>query len=1195
MTRDQRDREHAEPEHVAHRARPRNARGDDAVVEDEIDAAEAWRQIDEILTQHAGGERLPGLARSLDATGKGQLVARMNDLRAFAGDIVWDTLLATGNSLAFAITFAPYGATPVSKERVRKHVARLRAAELTDLTGAAFVELRKFFPGKLADELPTLVRDLSSLTGNPDVVRWWLTTTEPKLAAHRLATVADAALAKTCDEAQLWGWLDDLDGASAYYGLPELWKSTSDPTAKAKLAAKLGPLATEDPEFAAESELHKPDVDAVVKRRGSAEELLDATALARGRGDASVADVLATLRRDHPTPTQAVQILATLTYEPIAVVVPPLLEVPGVTATHLLTLWANFGYSEQAAALRDDRLRAAIKKRLGPGVPLRALVDTAYVKAAELARDEALRRWWIADAAPADALWLVASGSPAECAAACRALRSDGAGLGWAKQLTAQENQEQLRVLANNCGDAATTAHLRESVIREWSWDPITAGQREDADVTGAARSRLDAAVHDPTADRVARLADLDDAERAALAHDPKAVSELTAHLDQDELIRALALLDLTVASAIRATPARGYHRGVVEYLRTRPAGEEAEVFEHADLIDRATGHVHPDPLLVLPSLRQPKRLAQAIALVPAVVERLLAGSDPSLALRLLDDPFVRPKAAPYLAGRPEALDALPRYEHLTARGQTAFDELGRAAGAQRGGDEVRDVVTEIADGSYEDGAAKAAARGATLDSARQQTTIDGAVAALDQGASETADAMALVHQFRDQIPALIADPGRWPTVDRLRALIGLLPTVAFPDLSPATLLRSVNTRRWMFEDAQGFLLLGYFAKDPGAAVLAAVALFDDEPGARAWLRRLPHAAGLTDREEDWLDKLASLVADPDVLRDLFNVRFGIAAPAQYASATLHTLYETLSRLPDGHLQQERIKQIVSTDAGVGTAGYWSEELKAIVIDDEMAPDKSTDETPERASWMTRAQVTERYGFDDAALAAQVAAGHVEERAFDEGTLYKIATVVQDKFTSTVLHEVGHAVDEILGKQTEVIYDRAGWRKYGIDQFETWAAEAGGWDKVAAKDRAPIRQAWVDSLFSRRAIKDLVPDDHPALAARYAGVGLVDDARADRKSDYHERNQHGDRVFVSQPHYQAFYSVPLRTSQVAPSDYSMYAPEEYFAECYVEYYREVDGTPEGQRKKGGALPVWIKQWFDQHVDRVRFDPKRMKP
>ena len=71
--------------------------------------------------------------------------------------------------------------------------------------------------------------------------------------------------------------------------------------------------------------------------------------------------------------------------------------------------------------------------------------------------------------------------------------------------------------------------------------------------------------------------------------------------------------------------------------------------------------------------------------------------------------------------------------------------------------------------------------------------------------------------------------------------------------------------------------------------------------------------------------------------------------------------------------------------------------------------------------------------------------------------------------------------------------------------------------------------------------------------------------------------------------------MPLRTSQVAPSDYSMYAPEEYFAECYVEYYREVDGTPEGQRKKGGVLPVWIKQWFDQHVDRVRFDPKRMKP
>ena len=40
-----------------------------------------------------------------------------------------------------------------------------------------------------------------------------------------------------------------------------------------------------------------------------------------------------------------------------------------------------------------------------------------------------------------------------------------------------------------------------------------------------------------------------------------------------------------------------------------------------------------------------------------------------------------------------------------------------------------------------------------------------------------------------------------------------------------ATLLRAANTRRWMFEDGDAFLLLQYFAKDPGARVAVAIAL----------------------------------------------------------------------------------------------------------------------------------------------------------------------------------------------------------------------------------------------------------------------------------------------------------------------------------------------------------------------------------
>jgi hypothetical protein len=56
----------------------------------------------------------------------------------------------------------------------------------------------------------------------------------------------------------------------------------------------------------------------------------------------------------------------------------------------------------------------------------------------------------------------------------------------------------------------------------------------------------------------------------------------------------------------------------------------------------------------------------------------------------------------------------------------------------------------------------------------------------------------------------------------------------------------------------------------------------------------------------------------------------------------------------------------------------------------------------------------------------------------------------------------------------------------------------------------------------------------------------------------------------------------------------MYAPMEYFAESYVEYYRGVDGSPGSQANKGGALATPVRQWFDDNVDKLKYDPKRFQ-
>ena len=73
---------------------------------------------------------------------------------------------------------------------------------------------------------------------------------------------------------------------------------------------------------------------------------------------------------------------------------------------------------------------------------------------------------------------------------------------------------------------------------------------------------------------------------------------------------------------------------------------------------------------------------------------------------------------------------------------------------------------------------------------------------------------------------------------------------------------------------------------------------------------------------------------------------------------------------------------------------------------------------------------------------------------------------------------------------------------------------------------------------------------------------------------------------------QEFLSLSPKAYHASPSAYALTAPEEYFAECYANYYREFDGTPETAGKKGASLVPWIKDWFDKNIDTVGHNPQR---
>jgi hypothetical protein len=189
---------------------------------------------------------------------------------------------------------------------------------------------------------------------------------------------------------------------------------------------------------------------------------------------------------------------------------------------------------------------------------------------------------------------------------------------------------------------------------------------------------------------------------------------------------------------------------------------------------------------------------------------------------------------------------------------------------------------------------------------------------------------------------------------------------------------------------------------------------------------------------------------------------------------------------------------------------------------------------------------------------------------------------------------VGHSVDSILGMRTEAVYGIAGWRSYDEGDFETWAKEMGGWDKVSAEDRPRIKQAWLDALKAKSIVENMVDANHPARAKKYAGVGIVDALLRGDNGTYGDPIHTNGRTFVMQPYYGYFYSLNEQAAKTAPSSYALYAPAEYFAECYVEYYRFIEAAPQSKDAKGGLLPSPIKSWFDANVDNVRFDPKRLK-
>jgi hypothetical protein len=357
--------------------------------------------------------------------------------------------------------------------------------------------------------------------------------------------------------------------------------------------------------------------------------------------------------------------------------------------------------------------------------------------------------------------------------------------------------------------------------------------------------------------------------------------------------------------------------------------------------------------------------------------------------------------------------------------------------------------------------------------------------------------------------------------------------------------------------------------------------------------------------EHAGLKKILSHVGNDLTAADLFKARFGSSVGTTYTTAEVMKLWTTLERVPRAHVEQLAVSGFHEhAKNSQPYQGAYSPASRGITIEEGMI-DNQTDSNPvydrtdEVSTKMTRDEVKRAFGLDDKQVDQWVANGRLKR----ENDTYTVAPKPQPvRFTGVALHEVGHAVDAMLGSNTELVYKLADWHQFGDADFDVWASELGEWDRVSGEDKKKIRDAWTmwtnSSQGDGRPAKELdklLGDDsgHPALdTKKYRGVGVIDFAADPDRGHRGAPFIRNGRAFMMNGGNQQRYSVPVSTMHASPSTYSLTAPAEWFAECYMTYYLTYDGTQQTSADKGKLLAPWIKKWFDEHIDKVGHNPAR---
>jgi hypothetical protein len=380
------------------------------------------------------------------------------------------------------------------------------------------------------------------------------------------------------------------------------------------------------------------------------------------------------------------------------------------------------------------------------------------------------------------------------------------------------------------------------------------------------------------------------------------------------------------------------------------------------------------------------------------------------------------------------------------------------------------------------------------------------------------------------------------------------------------------------------------FASRPNAVGQIAAAIENNTLGASHWLNGLPDGYGLSEVDEAILFAIYKEVTSDDGAQRVFAARFGRMPAGQWSRASLNKMWVTFSRLPDRQVEgNAKFSGLANEGTTDGVGGAYSPGTGVVTIDEEQAgTTRYADE-----KWQSKQDLAKDLGIDEPEVDRRV--GKTIETKLERGvTLYRIKPVDDDPFTQTLLHETGHAVDAMLGNRTDLVWGQAGWKSYGSGDFDAWAKEMDAWSgaTVGDSDRVAVRGLFEQRMQSSGAISgpsgrfaDLAPSDHainkPAVKKSFIGKAVH---TGDKPFEYFEPIEHNGRCYVMNHYYGRFYSYDVRIAPTLPLAYAGFAPEEFFAECYTEFYRD-------EKNKGGNLPAWIKDWFVKNVDAIGHGPR----